>query len=1109
MEDNSEISGDSRLVPINEERHPGCADLQEAAPHFASRERELKTTKEEVRRFLRENAILRREQSLLLDEWNEAQSSLGWILVRRAHNIRARLFREHTIRGRCWSLFARFLRTAGNSGIRVAVRKSLAKIARHIGARLGSKNGRSASPFARFLPRDLPVNRFQELPWRFLGTDPRRPALHRGHFKLLLVGHSAGRTGAPLFLLRVAEELSQLADVDCWIVLKQGGELAESFARIAPTLEVETLIRQGVHRDRVPELIAASFHEFSSRGVAVCNTLAVSEFHAAFAARNVAVLSWIHELPTFIDSLGGRPAIERIKAASHRIMVPAEAVRTALVSRFGIDPDRVRTAYFGQDARTRGLSRETARRTVLQELELPEDARIVLGCGTVDLRKGADLFVNLARRVLTDPLAASFARSTYFIWVGHLNDDDLQRWVLHDAGIGELERQIRFIGTVADTAPYFLAADLFALTSREDPCPQVNLEAMEAGLAVVAFLGAGGAPEVLRDCGICVGYIDVDAMAQTVRELLTDPELRGDLGRRGQTLIREQFTRTRFMDQVRDLLASEFGYRASQGLKVSVIIPNYRHARFLEERLRSVFDQTLRPHEIIFLDDASPDESIAIARSMAPLAPAPFQIVVNDQNSGSTFRQWIKGLSLATGDLVWIAESDDSAHPRLLERIVPEFYDPEVTLAYCQSALVGPRGEKWADNFLAHTDDISTTRWRSRYCVPGTLEAELALSQKNTIPNASAVVFRRPEQLDFTEELFKLRFGGDWFFYAMLLRTGKIAYLPEVLNFYRRHEDTVTHRSVREDTQAQESLHVKALIFETFPVTVSAIATSLARTALEYNELSERMNLKRPAVSANPHLTGPLDRIRASFDRSLHTPSALKILLVAGDLKASGESTAIISLASALAREYTVLLCNSRPEDTDSETVARLDDRVILLEGTLGAMPWSPSAGQSEQVTGRRADIIKELIRLHHIDVIHSGSWLADRLVLSIIDDLDVPWVIHSSGALGALERLEEADPAIDQLATTILSAAAGIFYEHKTDFTRLEARAIRVPSGKPRWLIHRGSTIDQIAATCAGAYTEVSSLLNFQRDRESTKAIAQDRQTGASRSSAEERRSA
>ena len=51
----------------------------------------------------------------------------------------------------------------------------------------------------------------------------------------------------------------------------------------------------------------------------------------------------------------------------------------------------------------------------------------------------------------------------------------------------------------------------------------------------------------------------------------------------------------------------------SLGLKVSVIVPNFNHAQYLGERLRCLFDQTYPPHEIIFLDDASTDESVKLA----------------------------------------------------------------------------------------------------------------------------------------------------------------------------------------------------------------------------------------------------------------------------------------------------------------------------------------------------------------------------------------------------------------------------------------------------------------------------------------------------------------
>ena len=192
-----------------------------------------------------------------------------------------------------------------------------------------------------------------------------------------------------------------------------------------------------------------------------------------------------------------------------------------------------------------------------------------------------------------------------------------------------------------------------------------------------------------------------------------------------------------------------FPSSASQGLKVSVIVPNFRHARYLEERLGSIFDQTLRPHEIILLDDASPMK--AGDRAGWPRCAVPMQIVVNEQNSGSTFRQWIKGLSLATGDLIWFAESDDSAHP-LFSSGSRRISDPEVVLAYCQSALIGPTARNWLTTFV-HTDDIPPYAGAAVISAGSAEEAELALSQKKRSPTQAPSFSPAPEARFRAEEL--------------------------------------------------------------------------------------------------------------------------------------------------------------------------------------------------------------------------------------------------------------------------------------------------------------------------------------------------------------------
>src|SRR5882762_42615 len=117
---------------------------------------------------------------------------------------------------------------------------------------------------------------------------------------------------------------------------------------------------------------------------------------------------------------------------------------------------------------------------------------------------------------------------------------------------------------------------------------------------------------------------------------------------------------------------------------VSIVVPNYNHARFLRQRLDSIVGQTFQDFELILLDDCSTDESQSILREYA--TDSRVRLEFNEKNSGSTFKQWNKGVRLARGEYIWIAESDDYADERLLERLVGVLEaEPEVTLAYCRS----------------------------------------------------------------------------------------------------------------------------------------------------------------------------------------------------------------------------------------------------------------------------------------------------------------------------------------------------------------------------------------------------------------------------------------
>jgi glycosyltransferase involved in cell wall biosynthesis len=122
---------------------------------------------------------------------------------------------------------------------------------------------------------------------------------------------------------------------------------------------------------------------------------------------------------------------------------------------------------------------------------------------------------------------------------------------------------------------------------------------------------------------------------------------------------------------------------------VSVIIPNYNHARFLPRWIESVLRQTFPDFALILLDECSTDDSRSI---LSKYADDPrVRIEFSEVNSGSPFKQWNKGVGFARGEYIWIAESDDYADLKFLERLSAALRaEPTTAFAYCRSWRISP-----------------------------------------------------------------------------------------------------------------------------------------------------------------------------------------------------------------------------------------------------------------------------------------------------------------------------------------------------------------------------------------------------------------------------------
>ena len=126
---------------------------------------------------------------------------------------------------------------------------------------------------------------------------------------------------------------------------------------------------------------------------------------------------------------------------------------------------------------------------------------------------------------------------------------------------------------------------------------------------------------------------------------------------------------------------------------VSVILPNYNHELYLQQRIESILNQTFHDFELIILDDCSTDESRQVIEAYR-VHPKVTKIIYNNQNSGNTFRQWKKGIEEAKGQFIWIAESDDYCNDTFLEyMIIPFRENPSISICQCNSDWVDEQGK--------------------------------------------------------------------------------------------------------------------------------------------------------------------------------------------------------------------------------------------------------------------------------------------------------------------------------------------------------------------------------------------------------------------------------
>lgn len=597
------------------------------------------------------------------------------------------------------------------------------------------------------------------------------PQEDAGGLKIVLVGHDAFPAGAQRLLLHLGRTLTADLGASVRFVLLRGDAgydgLLSEYQAVAPTIVCNT------HRpvDQVAaELVRDGF------GAAIVNSGASAPTLKPLADAGLAVLSLIHELPAMADALGFAPDL-RAAAGAVRGFVASTRSVARVIEEAGVSADAITLLPQGQYRRVARVDRDAARRALLGR---DDDRAIVIGLGYGDRRKGIDLFVAAAEA------ACAADEPMLFVWQGDWDGTTAQAladrveplvaagWLLHLPDSREIETLMA-------------AADLFLLSSREDPLPSAAIEAWSCGLPVVALADAGGISDLIAehaDLGVLAEREEVAALLDAVRAGLA-------LGR-SETRATWATERFDWPGYVRALLGLVLAPPA-----VEVAIIGHNHGRFAATRCTSIAQQTLPPMRVTYHDIASTDGSAAAARHEA--ARLGFGFRADPPNGGHLPTTWQQIVADSDAEFLHLAEGDDWIAPDMLERCAAALQGaPDA--AYAFTAVEWIDGD---DRVIADYSDYPASVIGSAVddgpIDAATLRAS-GMRVRNPVLSVSSVVWRRSVLADLLEReraaLNTLDFAFDWLLYLRAAAAGHGAvFVPEPLCRHRQHAASFAERS--------------------------------------------------------------------------------------------------------------------------------------------------------------------------------------------------------------------------------------------------------------------------------------------------------------------------
>jgi glycosyltransferase involved in cell wall biosynthesis len=352
---------------------------------------------------------------------------------------------------------------------------------------------------------------------------------------ILFVSHDANRAGAQILLLRFLKLLRNHPEFKFSILLKEGGIIEKEFEEIATTYYwtdksaksqrsiIEKISNKILNNNSYEKNLLKKLKE-QNFNLIVSNTVTNGDLLEKLYVLNVPVSTYIHELEMGIQQYTSPQLFQNTLNFTKSYIACAESVKENLIKNHNIDATKIKVlpSLLPESA----LSFESSKSKILtlkNKYNIPENAFLVGGMGTVDLRKGVDVYLQVANLL-------KGKEDIYFLWVGG-QDTEIEYKIFQIDKHRLALKNVIFQTSINNPLDFMDAFDVFFVSSREDPYPLVVLEAAMLAKPIICFDKAGGAKDfVENDCGFIIDYLDVNKVAEKIIELKENPKLRKEFG---------------------------------------------------------------------------------------------------------------------------------------------------------------------------------------------------------------------------------------------------------------------------------------------------------------------------------------------------------------------------------------------------------------------------------------------------------------------------------------------------------------------------------------------------------------------------------------------------